>query len=99
MTMSRVFVVFFALLSIYTHQGCGGSSEPAASSAPATTAAATSAPATTAAPTVAAVSGPEPTEAPAPIIVTPAPETLVDTGYGYGYGYRMLADEMDNFVI
>jgi len=98
MTMSRVFVVFFALLSIYTHQGCGGSSEPAASSAPATTAAATSAPATTAAPTVAAVSGPEPTEAPATIIETPV-ETLVDTGYGYGYGYRMLADEMDNFVI
>jgi hypothetical protein len=98
MTMSRVFVVFFALLSIYTHQGCSGS-EPAATSAPATTAAATTADAPTVAPTVAAVSGPEPTEAPAPIIVTSAPETLVDTGYGYGYGYRMLADEMDNFVI
>jgi hypothetical protein len=97
MTMSRVFVVFFALLLNYAIQGCSGGT--AATSAPATTAAATTADAPTVAPTVAAVSGPEPTEAPAPIIVTSAPETLVDTGYGYGYGYRMLADEMDNFVI
>lgn len=95
MTMSRVFVVFFAFLLNYTLQGCSGG-EPAATSAPATTAAATTADAPD--PTVAAVSGPKPTEAPAPIIETPV-ETLVDTGYGYGYGYRMLADEMDNFVI
>jgi hypothetical protein len=83
--MSRVFLVFFAFLSIYTHQGCGGAPEPTAETVEETTTAPT-----TAVTTKAAVAGSTATDAPAAVTTEepPAPveETVVDTGYGYGFG-------------
>jgi len=85
---SRVFWVFFATFSIYTHQGCGSSDDDEPTKSATTVAATTVAPTTVAA----AVSGDTPTEEAVavtteePATVEDGEETLVDTGYGYGFG-------------
>jgi len=92
-SMSRVFLVFFAFLSIYTHQGCGGSP------APTELAEATTAAPTTAATTKAAVAGSSVTTPAPPAETTAEPDdhdhdhdhddTMVDMDMGYGYGFGM----------
>jgi len=102
-SMARSVSIVLALLALFTHQGCGGSSDDTATALEATTVAPT-----TLAPTVAAVSGDTPTEAAVviettevptePTVAAPPPtaaplppvipDTVVDLeDTGYGYGY------------